>query len=69
MDAEVIGSSGLMDSWFKKQLGIYQICEALFECRETSQFPILYWALRTHGAIAMEFKDFTEAIRVFRKLK
>lgn len=30
---------------------------------------MVYWVVRTHGLFAMEFKDFTESVRVFRKLK
>lgn len=30
---------------------------------------IMYWVVRTHGLIALEFHDFTESARVFKKLK
>jgi hypothetical protein len=29
----------------------------------------MYWILKTHGNIALEFKDFYEAGRIFKKLK
>ena len=39
------------------------------EATPHDDWNIMYWVLRTHGVIAMEFKDFTEAVKVFRKLK
>jgi hypothetical protein len=36
---------------------------------QLDNWNIFYWVMRTHGIIAMEFKDFTEAAKVFRKLK
>jgi len=32
-------------------------------------FCPMYWILKTHGNIALEFKDFYEAGRIFKKLK
>ena len=29
----------------------------------------MYWILKTHGTIALEFKDFVEGVRIFKKLK
>jgi hypothetical protein len=39
------------------------------ETAPPDDWNIIYWVMRTHGLIALEFKDFSESVRVFRKLK
>ena len=40
-----------------------------YSSENVRKFQPMYWILKTHGAIALEFRDFTEAARVFKKLK
>lgn len=40
----------------------------LFQIGIKEEWLLVYWVVRTHGLIAMEFKDLNEAARVFKKL-
>lgn len=50
---------------------MYAIFDAFFSFAgdNVRKFQPMYWILKIHGTIALEFKDFTEATRVFKKLK
>lgn len=73
-DATLVTESppaSLKETWDNKQIGFYQIfgeCANLFEQVIAKEWLLVYWVIRTHGQIALEFKDFKEATRVFKRL-
>ena len=50
---------------------MYSVFDSFFSysSEKVRDFSVMYWILKTHGTIALEFKDFEEAVRVFKRLK
>ena len=71
----VEGSIHVVDAnaaWRLRRLAIFTILEqlcSLIKERERKAFYCLYWAMKTFGQIAMDFKDLHMALKVFRRLK
>ena len=62
----------LDSAWKLKKFGICaildQICNLIKE-EDKNEFYALYWALKTYGNVAMDFKDLSGALEIFRQLK
>lgn len=59
-------------AWKLKKQAVNLILESLctlIKQQEKADFFCLYWAIKTHGTILMDFKDLKQALKVFRQLK
>jgi len=55
-----------------KRMAVFAILDSLCDLikeKDKKAFYCLYWALKTYGHIAMDFKDLKVAQKVFRRLK
>ena len=63
---------GEYEIWYLKKNVLYGLLSSisdLIKDEDKTNFNVAYWVLKTHGNIALAFKDIKEATNAFRKAK